>query len=760
MKSFGRHSMNSVLWRHICVRSKVLRVNERQGYYMKIQLQHDQRDCGAACLSMIAMHYGLKYPISRYRELTKTDKIGTNIYGIVDGAKKIGLNANALSGSIEELIDGVEKGEIKFPFIAHISKEDCLHYVVVFGYCNGNFLIADPAKGKCSHPLDFFSHIWTGYIVTFEKTDSFSPGNHVRGNFLKFFLLLRGQYFKMTGVFFLSLLIALIGIFGAFVFEIVIDGFAVKSSNYQVSTIIEHTNNLSFHTIFIAVILLYLLQAVFQFVRGYLIASVSRKIDINLSLSYFNQIVDLPVSSISVRQTGEYLSRFSDTANIRYSISNATITLLLDAVMVIACGCILFKENRKLFTVSLLLIAIYLIIVIIYKKPVKDSNYEVMEKNAQLQSYFKESIDGIETVKAACANEKIKDITTSKFNHFINAVFKNSILAMSQNTLSDSIELIGTLMILWIGFGMVLNRQITIGSLITFYALLSYFIGSIKNLVELQPTIQSAIVSAERLNDILDLQCEEVHTTKCDLPYINTWNLQNISFRYGNGFLTLNNVNLSFRRGEKIAIVGESGSGKSSLVKLLLRFFEPEKGNILINNEDIKEYDLGTLRKNIAYVDQKVFLFSDTIKNNLILGNADVSDEEISRVCEICQLSEFIEKMPLGLSTPLDENGMNLSGGQRQRLAIARALIQKPQLLILDEATSNLDTITEASIKNAITDFDNNLTCIIIAHRLSTVKNCDYIYVMDNGQIIESGTHEQLLNSKEKYAKLWEMQLS
>jgi len=231
-----------------------------------------------------------------------------------------------------------------------------------------------------------------------------------------------------------------------------------------------------------------------------------------------------------------------------------------------------------------------------------------------------------------------------------------------------------------------------------------------------------------------------------------------VDFRYGNRELTLNNVSLNVRKGEKVAIVGESGSGKTTLAKLLLRFYRPERGSVMLDGKDIGDFDLTALRQGVAYVDQNTFLFSDTIRNNLKLGNEQATDEEIEAACAISCADEFIRRLPLGYDTPLDENGMNLSGGQRQRLAIARAVLKKPQLLILDEATSNLDTITEASIKNTIFDFGQDMACIIIAHRLTTIKNCDRIYVMEQGEIVESGSHEQLMRANGRYSRLWNMQ--
>lgn len=751
---------------------------------MKFIKQHDEQDCGAACLSMIASHYGLKYPISKYRELTKTDQNGANLYGLCDAAQKIGFQAEALSGNMQALLDSIQKGEIKLPFIAHIINEDYMqHFVVVLSIKNDKCIIVDPAKGKVKYTIEQFAELWNGYVVTFEKTDDFQKGNYERGSFKKFFSLLKGQYSKLASILFLSLIISLIGIIGAFVFEIIIDDFYANIDSVvcedDCTDVHEHiteetisTNDNTFYKIvnfltdntsnfnlfFVCLIGLYILQALIQFLRGYLLSLVSKKIDMRLMIPYYDHIIDLPMSSINNRKTGEYLSRFSDADAVREAVSGATLTLFLDSFMVIVCGIILYMENALLFYISLIIIVLYAVIIFCYKKPLENINREVMENNARVQSYLKESIDGVETVKANRIEKIAKQKNSSNFNKFINTVFKNNVVSVSQDSLCSLAELIGTVVILWVGLDMVLANKVTIGSLITFNALLAYFTEPIKNLISLQPMMQTAVIAAERLNDILDISIEERDTKQnIDITF-DKITFSNIDFRYGNHELVLKNISFEITKGEKVAIVGESGCGKTTIAKLLLKFYQAEKGEILIDGKQLSLISTNRIRDNISYIEQNAFLFSDTVKNNLTFGNEELNDDNIMNACNEAKAHDFIQELPFGYDTFLDENGKNLSGGQRQRLAIARALLRKSKVIIFDEATSNLDTITESVIKDTIFNLNKEMTCIIIAHRLSTIKNCDKIIVIDKGCVAEIGTHEQLMRLKGKYFELYNRQ--
>ncbi len=748
---------------------------------MKTTIQHDKKDCGAACLHMIAEHYGYSQPIAKFRELTKTDKNGTSVYGLITAADGIGLKGEAMSGSIEELIKGINTGEVVVPFIAHIiTDKNTQHFVVVSDYKNGCFTIHDPSRGKVKTSQSDFTHRWTGCIVTFGKTADFRKQRSHSTGLLRFFGLLTDQLRRIAMAVILSIIISLVGITGAFVFHLVIDNcpemaaahvtadaeaheHAAEASGHEceesgtlhsVLAVVEHVDQHRLTVIFLSLISLYLLASVLQYLRGRLVITVSRNIDLNLTLPYFFSIVDMPVGLVQQRQTGDYLSRFSDAATIRDAISTTTLTLILDSLMTVGCGAVLYIQNRQLFFISAAVILVYALVVLLFRHPLSEANRKLMEANSVVQSYLKESVDGISTVKAAMAEHEVKDRFRVRFDAFVNAVVKKSRLGTTLDTIVTATQSIGVAVILCCGFKMVLNGSMTLGSLISFYALLSFFIEPVKNLIGLQPTLQTATVAAERLSDILDASSENASSGEEPLMGVQTWSAEHVDFRYGNDELTLRDVSLSVRSGERVAIVGESGCGKTTLAKLFLRFHDPENGEVTADGVPLKEYRLSDIRREIAYIEQDAFLFSGTIRDNLTMGNQNIREDEIVTVCESVGAYDFIRKLPLGLDSFLEENGTNLSGGQRQLLAIARALLKHPKLLIMDEATSNLDPATEARIKSLIASLGPEVACIIKAHRLSTIKSCDRIYVMQDGRIVEAGLHEELLEKEGSYAAL------
>ena len=708
--------------------------------------QHDVTDCAAACLAAISKYYGLRVSISKIREVAGTDKQGTNIYGLIKAAESLGFTAKGVKGDQNAFLSG-----FPLPAIAHVVlDEKILHYVVIYKITKKDIVIADPAKGIVKYSHEEFFKIWTGLLIVLVPSVNFKKGNEKGSSLSRFFSLLIPQKKLIINIFISSIILTVFGILASFYFKIIMDDIVPNSLN---KTLIS---------VSIGVILLYLFKIILEFFRNHLMLYLSQKLDIPLIMGYYQHVLGLPMNFFETRKIGEIVSRFMDASKIRETISGATLTIMVDTLMAIIGGVVLYLQSPTLFSISAVMLLLYGIVIFLYNKPIRKINQSVVEKNAQVTSYLVESLNGIETIKSFNNEKNIEYKTEKLFIKFLKSLFHNGFLSNSQQSITNAIAVIGETIILWVGTINVLNGNMTVGQLITFNALLAYFLTPIKNLINLQPHLQTAFVAADRLAEILELPLEkDEKDEKCirDISLKQPINISNLSFRYGTHRPVLENIEMSILPGEKIALVGESGSGKTTLVKLLMHFYDWEKGEIYFGNYNIKDISIDTLRDKIAYISQEVFLFSGTIKENLTFSNEDIPFEEIVEVCKQSKADEFIEKLPMRYDTMLEENGANLSGGQKQRLAIARALLKKPDILIMDEATSNLDTITEKAIEKTIKNLSNNVTTIIIAHRLSTIMNCDKIYVLDNGKIIESGSHIELMSSGQKYYDLWKEQI-
>ncbi len=706
--------------------------------------QHDITDCGAACLATISKHYGLKVPISKIREVAGTDKQGTNAAGMIKAAEKLGFTAKAVKGDQNAFFS-----DFPLPAIAHVIVDGALlHYVVIHKITQKQVIIADPGKGivKCT-PEEFFKQ-WTGILILLVPSEQFEKRDETDNTLSRFFKLLLPQKKLLFDIFLSSLVYTILGVGASFYFKVMMDD------------IVPNGLQNTLHIVSIGVILLYLFQTLLSAFRSHMLIYLSQCLDISLILGYYRHVLKLPMNFFGTRKVGEIVSRFTDASKVRDAISGATLSIMIDTLMAIIGGIILYMQNGSLFAIAFIIVALYAVIVFSFNKPLKNINRKVMEDNSQLTSYLVESLNGIETVKSYNAERSAGLETEKKFVRFMRSIFKNGWINNLSGSLSGFLSMVGGAAILWLGAYKVIKGEMTLGELITFNALLGYFLSPVKNLINLQPMMQTAIVAAERLGEVLDASVENTDVQRIVPKSLKgEIHLQNINFRYGTRQLVLNGINLDIRQGEKIALVGESGSGKTTLVKLLLNFYQAEKGEILINNCNIKDIELEALRDKIAYISQETFLFSGTILENLTLGMETPDMEEVIKVTKMTRCFDFINEMPMRYETMLGENGTNLSGGQRQRLAIARALLKNPDILIMDEATSNLDSITERAIENTINESTDGITTIIIAHRLSTIMKCDKIYVMDKGKIIESGSHKELMAKGGFYYDLWKEQI-
>jgi len=718
--------------------------NKKKKYYCI--KQHDITDCGPACIATISKQYGLKLPITKIRQIAGTDRKGTNAFGVLKAAEQLGFEGKGVKAEPKDLYSG----NLPLPVIAHVVKDKTLqHYVVIQKITKKYILIADPAEGLVKYkPKDFYK-IWTNVLLIITPSEDFTKGDKTQGLFTRFFHILLPHKKLLFEIFLSSLLFTIMGIGAAFYFK------------YLIDDILADKLKKTLYIISIGVMFLYLFKVLLGAFRRHLLLWLGQKVNTSLILNYYKHVIKLPLSFFDTRKVGEIMSRLSDSQKIISAISGATLSVMIDSIMVIAAAVVLYFQNSTLFFITLLFIPLHIIVAWSYTKPYQRVHRTEMEKHAEMRSYLVESLNGAATIKAFNGEREAELETENRFIKFIKTAFKVGIMKNSQSSLESFLSSIGTTVILMVGALQIIENNMSIGQLITFKALFGYFFGPIKRLINLQPMLQEAYVASDRLGEILDLESEKKDEhQKIKLNNLKgKIRLKDINFKYGTREKVLKNINIDIKPGETVALVGESGSGKTTLVKLIMKYYLVDEGNIQIDDYNIKDINIESLRSRIGYVPQDIFLFSGSIRENIAFGYGNIDMKKIVDAAKKAAAHEFINRMPLRYNTLVGERGATLSGGQKQRIAIARALIQKPDMLILDEATSNLDSATEKAIHKTIDEIGKDITTIIIAHRLSTIKNCDKIIVLEDGKIKEMGSHIDLIKQKGKYFKLWRDQL-
>jgi ABC-type bacteriocin transporter len=705
--------------------------------------QIDARDCGVAALASIAKFYGSDYSLAHLRELAKTNKEGTTALGIVKAAKEMSFETRAIQADMSLF----EMEDIPYPFIVHVNKEGKLqHYYVVYKNIKDHLIIGDPdpTVKVTKMTKDRFASEWTGVAIFLAPAPSYKPHKDKKNGLMSFLPLIFRQRSLIFYIVLASLLVTLINIGGSYYLQGILDEYI---PNQMKSTL---------GIISIGLIITYILQQIMSFSRDYLLTVLSQRLSIDVILSYIRHIFELPMSFFATRRTGEVISRFTDANSIIDALASTILSLFLDVSILIIIGSVLLVQNTNLFLLSLISVPIYIIIIFAFMKPFEKMNNDVMQSNSMVSSAIIEDINGVETIKSLTSEETRYQKIDSEFVDYLDKSFKLSKYSILQSSLKQGAQLILNIVILWFGAQIVMTGKISIGQLITFNTLLSYFTNPLENIINLQTKLQSAKVANNRLNEVYLVESEFKNTqTLTDSQFLaGDICFEDISYKYGFGRDTLNNINLTIKQADKVSIVGISGSGKTTLAKMIVNFFEPYKGRITINNNDLKMIDKKVLRQHINYLPQQAYIFSGSILENLTLGaNQMISQEDIIKACEIAEIRQDIEQMPMGYQTELSD-GAGLSGGQKQRIALARALLTKAHVLILDEATSGLDVLTEKKvIENLMAMTDK--TIIFVAHRLSISERTNQVIVLNQGKVIETGSHQELMTKQGFYHYLF-----
>lgn len=706
--------------------------------------QHDIMDCGAACLSSIGAYFDLDVPIALIRQYASTDKKGTNLLGMIEAAAKMGFSAKGVKGTYENLF------ELPVPTIAHvIIRGQIQHYVVIYGVTKQYIEVMDPGDGLMHKlPHETFKQIWTGILLLIAPSDEFVTGDQKTTVEQRFWYLLKPHKAMLLQVLLGAIVYTILGLATSIFLQKIVDN-VLPEDNHNLLNLMG--------TIMIAIILV---QVFINHARTLITIKTGQQIDARLILGYYKHLLKLPQQFFDSMRVGEIISRINDAVKIRAFINEALVMFAVNIFILIFSFMLMFTYYWKLAIIMLTVVPLFSVIYYFSNKLNRQTQRKLMENAADLQTQLVESVNSVATIKRFGLENFANFKTETRFITMLQTVYEAGRNALWIGNASSFVSSVFTVILLWAGSAFVLNKIITPGELLSFYAIVGYFMGPVASLVGMNKTFQDARIAADRLFEIMDLEQEPVENRAELTPdMIGDIKFKEVHFRYGTRVNVFEGLNLDIKKGEITAIVGESGSGKTTLLSLMQNIYPLMSGSIFIGDYDIKYISNESLRRMVAVVPQEVHLFGGNVIDNIAIGDTEPDMKRVMQICRELEITDFIERLPNGFNTFLGENGTNLSGGQRQRLAIARALYRDPEILILDEATSSLDSESEQHVQNAIALLrERQKTIIVIAHRLSTIMHADKIVVLQHGELVEEGAHAELLKRKAHYHRLWQQQ--
>lgn len=699
---------------------------------MKMISQRTTSDCGVACLAMILDNFGIKSSYTKVAEHIRTDKNGSSIYGICKASEVYNIKATALSGSFEEFTQAVFEKEFHFPVIARIvNASNMSHFIIIKSVKNNKIQVFDPDinTGKRTYSFDFFSKIFLHEIITFEKTEKCLRTKAMKSSLVKYMynIINRKSLFYMVLLMVMSGIVTAIGLASSMLIKYITDDVFRAAGGTE-----EHIEMLA--VLITSMFVLYLTRFGIQFLRGKISLKLTSKLNKNVIQNVYKKLLSLPVSFFARKETADIMQRFSAANEIVQASMSIIMTCSLDILMVIISGIFIYSISSELFKICAVILMLYITVSLIFSKTIEKSNRETVYTDVKLNNCIKETAEGIMTIKALHGENAISEKFEAHYLALQTAVIKAGVKNITKSSILELIESVGILVIFWVASVNIANGFLSLGSLMAVYSMLGYFLTPAENIINLQSEIISAGIAAERLEEINDA------TSETDTKLENKISggkieFNNVTFRYGYNAPVISNASFTIENGTSNCITGASGIGKTTISKLIARFYEPESGSISISGRNINEYSINELRNAVCYLPQSTFLFSGTIKENLIFANnRKISDEEVNAVLSLCGAGDFVSEMG-GIYALIQENASNLSGGQKQKLSLARAILRNAEILILDEITVNIDNESKKKIIETINQLENT-TKIWISHDSDVINSCTSIFRLNDNSTV------------------------
>lgn len=717
--------------------------------------QHDEMDCGATCLRMVARYHGRFFSLETLRELTYIGREGVTMLGISDAAEHIGLQTLAVQTTFDQL-----HSVIPLPCIAHWNDN---HFVVIYKVTDRYVWIADPAQDKFRITKEEFLQHWAseftengepqGVLLLLQTTPEFyqREGEEMRKSGLRYVLRYFKKYSGLIWQLFLGLILGtLIQLAFPFLIKAIVDvGINIREPNFIA-------------IILVAQLVLFAAQTGVEALRSWILLHVGVRVNISLISDYIIKLTKLPLRFFDSRMTSDLMQRVADHERVQRFLSSTSLMSLFSFISFIAFALVLVSWSPVVFTVFLAGTVLYISWIFIFARWRREIDYRRFDQSSQNQSNLMELIHGMQDIKMFNAEKQKRwaweRVQAHLFRTGINALRVEQIQRSGALFINET----KNLLIIFLVARAVIGNSMTLGMLVAVQYIIGAMNAQVSQLIDFLQAMQEARISLERLNEIHERQDEERVEDKITiLPEVSSLHVQNLSFQYNgpHSHKVLKNISLTIPKGKRTAIVGSSGSGKTTLMKLLLNFYTPTEGAIRVGDINLENLSHKLWRSKCGVVMQDGFIFSDTIANNIALGDEIVDKVRLLEAVKLANIQSFVESLPMGYNTRIGADGLGLSQGQKQRLLIARSVYKNPDYLFFDEATTALDAFNEMVIMENLKDFFANKTVIVVAHRLSTVRDADNIIVLEDGEIAEQGTHEELTYVEGAYYQIVRNQL-